>query len=112
MSGWSKRCNLARAFLWEYSYKRLKLAQLLNQLGVFLTCGAGALKVLIRHVWVRRRRLGTGRTTEHPAEPGGQSKDWRTGAAASHACPGVRTHRDVSPCMDTEAHGAIGEDIE
>jgi hypothetical protein len=27
---------LARAFLWEYSYERLKLAQLLGQLGVFL----------------------------------------------------------------------------
>ena len=30
-------CTLARAFLWEYSYKMLKLAQLLGQLGVFLT---------------------------------------------------------------------------
>jgi hypothetical protein len=28
---------LAHAFLWEYSDKRLKLAQLLGQLGVFLT---------------------------------------------------------------------------
>ena len=37
VSGWPKRCKLARAFLWEYSYKRLKLAQLLGQLGVFLT---------------------------------------------------------------------------
>jgi hypothetical protein len=36
--GWPKRCKLAHAFLWEYSYKRLKLAQLLGQLGVFLTC--------------------------------------------------------------------------
>jgi hypothetical protein len=37
VSGWPKRCKLARAFLWGYSYKRLKLAQLLGQLGVFLT---------------------------------------------------------------------------
>jgi hypothetical protein len=37
LSSWSKRCKLAHAFLWEYSYKRLKLAQLLSQLGVFLT---------------------------------------------------------------------------
>ena len=30
---------MAHAFLWEYSYKRrLKLAQLLGQLRVFLTC--------------------------------------------------------------------------
>jgi hypothetical protein len=35
--GWPKRCQLAPAFLWEYSYKRLELVQLLVQLGVFLT---------------------------------------------------------------------------
>jgi hypothetical protein len=38
VSGWPKRWKLAHAFLWEYSDKRLKLAQLLGQLGVFLTC--------------------------------------------------------------------------
>ena len=38
VSGWPKICQLAHAFMWEYSYKRLKLAQLLGQLGVFLTC--------------------------------------------------------------------------
>jgi hypothetical protein len=32
--------KLTHAFLWEYSYKRLKLAQLLGQLGVFLTLAA------------------------------------------------------------------------
>jgi hypothetical protein len=37
VSGWPKRCKLAHAFLWKYSYKGLKLAQLLGQLGVFLT---------------------------------------------------------------------------
>jgi hypothetical protein len=37
LSGWLKRWQLAHAFLWEYSCKRLKLAQLLGQLGVFLT---------------------------------------------------------------------------
>ena len=31
------RRKLAHAFLWECSYKRLKLAQLLGQLGVVLT---------------------------------------------------------------------------
>jgi hypothetical protein len=35
--GWPERYELAHAFLWEYSCKRLKLAQLLGQLGVFLT---------------------------------------------------------------------------
>ena len=33
---WPKRCKLAHAFLWESSYKRLKLAQLLGQRGVLL----------------------------------------------------------------------------
>ena len=37
MLGWPKRCKLAHAFLWKYSYKRMKLAQLLGQLGVFFT---------------------------------------------------------------------------
>ena len=35
--GWSQRCKLAYVFLWEYSYKRLKLAPLLGQLVAFLT---------------------------------------------------------------------------
>jgi hypothetical protein len=38
--GWPKRCKLTHAFLWEYCYKRLKFAQRLGQLGVFLTCPA------------------------------------------------------------------------
>jgi hypothetical protein len=37
VSGWSKIYQLARALPWEYSYKGLRLAQLLGQLGVFLT---------------------------------------------------------------------------
>jgi hypothetical protein len=41
--GWARRCKLAHAFLWEYSDKRLKLAQLLGQLSVFLTTAFGAL---------------------------------------------------------------------
>ena len=36
--GLPKSCELAHAFLWEYSQRRLKLAQLLGQLAVFLTC--------------------------------------------------------------------------
>jgi hypothetical protein len=36
--GWPESCKVARAFLWEYSYKRLELAQCLGQLGVILTC--------------------------------------------------------------------------
>jgi hypothetical protein len=41
--GWPKLCKLAHAFPWEYSYKRLKLAQLLGQLSVFLTTGGDAI---------------------------------------------------------------------
>ena len=46
MLGWPKRYKLAHAVLWECSYKRLKfpkLAQLLDQLGVFLTWFAAQL---------------------------------------------------------------------
>jgi hypothetical protein len=35
--GWPQRCKLAHAFLRGYSYKRLKLVQLLGQRSVFLT---------------------------------------------------------------------------
>ena len=42
VSGRPRRCKLARAFLWEYSDKSLKLAQLLGQLGVFLTWSSAA----------------------------------------------------------------------
>jgi hypothetical protein len=41
--GWLKRCKLAHALSWEYSYKRLKLAQLLGQLGLFLTWSIGSI---------------------------------------------------------------------
>jgi hypothetical protein len=34
---WPKICKLAQALLQEYSYKGLKLTQLLRQLGIFLT---------------------------------------------------------------------------
>jgi hypothetical protein len=34
--GWPRRWKSAHGFLWEYSCKRLKLAQLLGQRGVFL----------------------------------------------------------------------------
>ena len=39
---WPTRCKSARAFLWDYRYKGLKLAQLLDQLGVVLTFRAGS----------------------------------------------------------------------
>jgi hypothetical protein len=39
---WPTRCKLAHAFLWKNSYKRLELAQLLGQLGVFLTAATSS----------------------------------------------------------------------
>ena len=51
--GWSKKCRLAHTCLWEYSYKTLKLVQLLGHLGIFFTCatfgpnlGRGAARLL------------------------------------------------------------------
>ena len=38
--GWPKRRKLAHTFLWGCGYKKLKLAQLLGQLGVFLAWAA------------------------------------------------------------------------
>jgi hypothetical protein len=58
-----KKCKLARAILWEYSYKGLKLAQLLGQLVVFLTCVEREDGAAVR---VARDQLGTeaaGRTS-------------------------------------------------
>ena len=36
----AQNMELAHAFLWEHNYNRLKLVQLLGQLGGFLTVGA------------------------------------------------------------------------
>jgi hypothetical protein len=36
----ARKTRLARAFLWEYSHKRLILAQLLGHFGIFLTCAS------------------------------------------------------------------------
>jgi hypothetical protein len=36
--GWPKKCKSPCTREWEHSYDRLKLAQLLGQLGIFLTC--------------------------------------------------------------------------
>jgi hypothetical protein len=55
---------------WEYRYKRLKLAQLLGQLGVFLTCGRlppGRRSWCCRLCSLGdRRRAGSGRVSSPP----------------------------------------------
>ena len=56
MLGWPKRCKLAHAFLWEYSYERLELAQLLGQVDAFLatvqvSCPAGSTFIQDSRAW-------------------------------------------------------------
>ena len=46
MSRWPKISEFAHAFLWEYSYKGLKWAQLLGRLDVLLTLPVGVKYVL------------------------------------------------------------------
>jgi hypothetical protein len=55
--GWPKRSKLAHAFVWEYSYKGLKLAQLLSQLGVVLTFGTRQVHV---DMWETAVRFAAG----------------------------------------------------
>jgi hypothetical protein len=43
---------LPHAFRWEYSYKRLQLAQLLGQLGVFLTFASAASAISTQAHWI------------------------------------------------------------
>jgi hypothetical protein len=56
--GWPNRCKLARAFPWDYSYKRLTLAQLLGRHRAFLTCSRPSARrrksgpALGRPVWI------------------------------------------------------------
>jgi hypothetical protein len=59
LSGWPKRWQLAHAFRWEYSCKRLKLAQFLGQLGVFLTQAGGEfvfLQAALLYRWIVPKR--------------------------------------------------------
>ena len=60
MLGWPERCQLAHALLWEHSCKRLQLAQLLCQLGVFrtLTLTRRCDRTLGQGRLVRRLRVG------------------------------------------------------
>jgi hypothetical protein len=64
--GWPKRCKLARAFRWECSDKRLRLAQLLAQLRP--THGPpGLARAQLRAV--RRRQPGAARGRRQPVVP-------------------------------------------
>jgi hypothetical protein len=56
--GWSRRSKLAHTFLWEHSRRRLKLAQLLGQLGVSLTC------------WIKPGSKPSSRSTQSPSAIG------------------------------------------
>ena len=54
--------KLAHAFLWEYSYKRLKLAQLLGQLGVLLTLVFSPLEMRFMSSSISFRSVGLERS--------------------------------------------------
>ena len=64
--GWPKKCKLSRAFPWEYRYKRLQLAQLLSQLGIFLTYRRTPRNPPAAAAANRRSRLDT-RPNLHPS---------------------------------------------
>jgi hypothetical protein len=51
MLGWPKRCKMAHAFLWQNSYKRPNLAQLLGRLDDFLTCASAICRVDAWAMW-------------------------------------------------------------
>ena len=86
--GWPRRCKLAHAFLRGYSDKKLKLAQLLGQLGVFLT-----LPSLKYSLSVTLQGAGTG--SLH-ATHGGTRKRIGTSAAAGRGRRRRRTRRLTS----------------
>jgi hypothetical protein len=78
--GWPKRCELAHAFLWGYNDRILKLAQLLGQLGDFLTyedwCARASSDAAVAAApstaWRRPRRCST---------TGPPSRAWRRRAS-------------------------------
>jgi hypothetical protein len=74
--GWPKGCKLVRAFRWEHSDKRLELAQLLGQLGVFPT--------LYSTVGVRYCTVGFAHITEKDVN----EKSWPRSlpTSAFHSC--------------------------
>jgi hypothetical protein len=64
--GWPKRSKLAHEFLWEHSWKRLKLAQLRGQLGVFLTSPTAGCCAITASIRRSIRRSATRRGTSAP----------------------------------------------
>jgi hypothetical protein len=107
--GWPKRRKLAHAFLWKYSYKRLKLAQLLAQLGVFLTWARVASTVASPSFIT----FDSG-SSASPAPPrGGFGRDRRLARPRIHFAPGPLRHSAAirllkRQCGRTLHHGADG----
>ena len=77
--GRPKRRKLAHAFLWEHSYKRLKLAQLLGQLSIFLSHLASSASESRRSGARSGSYRGIG---DSPPAPAAASSGWRASAAA------------------------------
>ena len=113
-----KRYELARAFQWEYSHKRLKLAQLPGQLGVFLalvrvvrrTCAASIALLSPGVTRGRYRHSSLGATTRDSAsnlrvyetEWGAETVAAPPSAAAAVPVEALPTHQ-VRPRIDDDA---------
>jgi hypothetical protein len=91
VSGWPKRCELAQPFLRERSYKKLKLAQLLGRLGVFLTAGPICLS-LVEYIGLY---VGT-------------KENLASFSLAASSAPAVRTARPPPPGVITPAQPGGG----
>ena len=93
--------KLTHAFLWEYTYKRLKLAQLLGQLGVFITLAAltGGLRASAQSSTFfgdNLRRWVLAKVKEVLAAPKGRSKI-ETDAKLTHKLGRVQPFTCVFP---------------
>jgi hypothetical protein len=98
--GWPRRRRLAHAILQEYSSKRLELAQLLCQLGVFLTCQVPRrLRQTLPHAY----RFGL------PARAGNR-RFWRLSALRTHTKVQYKTdlHRETLRALDRVGPDSIG----
>ena len=102
VSGWPKRCKLAHAFLWEYIDERLKLAQLLGQLGVFLPQAPPK----CRGVRLRRPRSGLRPAAAPRAHKRDDAKDPRKMAAPNTLW---RHHRSAAAVQDSSSAQVEGQ---
>jgi hypothetical protein len=95
--GWPKICKLAHAFLWEYSHKRLELAQLLGQLGVFLTLSPRPARCAPHRCG---ERCGSG---GQRAAPPRRAARWAPHRCAQDGIARVHAHRTLTHALARES---------